>query len=340
LSAEVPISATAASLVSRTRQSVADVLAGRDDRLVVVVGPCSIHDTDAALEYGERLKVLADRHADHLVVIMRTYFEKPRTSLGWKGFINDPDLDQTFQIDQGLARARRLLLRLNEAGVPTATEFLETQVPQHIGDLVSWASIGARTTESPIHRQLASGLSMPVGFKNTTDGATEAAIHGVLVARVPQWFPSVTDRGVSAVFRTTGNAETHIVLRGGRETGPNYSAPQVAQVCGQLAAAGLPEAVMIDCSHGNSRKDYRRQADVAADVGEQVASGSRQVFGVMLESHLVEGCQAFAPGRRLAYGQSITDACLSLAQTQPVLEALAAARRQRASAHRAAVAGV
>jgi 3-deoxy-7-phosphoheptulonate synthase len=263
---------------------------------------------------------------------MRIYFEKPRTTVGWKGFINDPDLDETFHINKGLRLARQLLLDVNELGLPTASEFLDTQIPQHIADLTSWVAIGARTTESQVHRELASGLSMPVGFKNGTDGNTETAVDAVLSARSPHWFPSVTKQGVSAIFETTGNATCHVILRGGKRTGPNFDPVRVTEVCAQLAAKGLRETVMIDCSHGNSHKDHRRQADVAASICEQVASGSWRVFGAMLESHLVEGRQDYVPGRPAVYGQSITDACLSLAQTEPLLEQFAKAQQARGAA--------
>jgi 3-deoxy-7-phosphoheptulonate synthase len=328
---EIPISEPASNIVSNARMAVADVLDGRDPRLVVIVGPCSIHDPKAALEYAQRLKPLAARYADHLIVVMRSYFEKPRTSVGWKGLINDPDLDESFHINKGLRLARKFLLDVNEIGLPTASEFLDTQMPQHIADLTSWVAIGARTTESQVHRELASGLSMPVGFKNSTDGNTQTAVDAVLSARSPHWFPSVTKQGVAAIFETTGNATGHVILRGGSRTGPNYDAEHVDAVCAQLAAKRLPETVMIDCSHGNSRKDHRRQAEVAASISEQVASGSWRVFGAMLESHLVEGRQDYVPGTPSVYGQSITDACISLAQTEPLLEQFARAQQARGS---------
>jgi 3-deoxy-7-phosphoheptulonate synthase len=261
--------------------------------------------------------------------VMRTYFEKPRTSVGWKGLINDPDLDESFHINTGLRLARRLLRDVNELGLATASEFLDTQIPQHIADLVSWVAIGARTTESQVHRELASGLSMPVGFKNSTDGTTQTAVDAVLSARSPHLFPSVTKQGVSAIFQTSGNDTCHVILRGGSRTGPNFDASHVADTCKRLAARGLPEAVMIDCSHGNSSKDHRRQFDVAASIAEQVASGSWCVFGAMIESHLVEGRQDYVPGKPATYGQSITDACISIEQTEPILELLAAAQRTR-----------
>jgi 3-deoxy-7-phosphoheptulonate synthase len=260
---------------------------------------------------------------------MRAYFEKPRTSVGWKGLINDPDLDESFHINTGLRLARKLLLDANNLGLPTASEFLDTQIPQHIADLTSWVAIGARTTESQVHRELASGLSMPVGFKNGTDGATQTAVDAVLSARSPHLFPSVTKQGVAAIFQTSGNDTCHVILRGGSRTGPNYDAANVADTCRTLAARGLQPTVMIDCSHGNSSKDHRRQADVARSIAEQVASGSWGIFGAMLESHLVEGRQDYVPGEPAVYGQSITDACISLEQTEPLLELLAKAQQAR-----------
>ena len=326
---EIPISERASIVVSDVRAAIADVIGGRDPRLVVVVGPCSIHDTQAAFEYAERLKKTADRLAGSLVIVMRTYFEKPRTAVGWKGLINDPDLDESYHINKGLRLARKLLLDVNDLGLPTASEFLDTQIPQHIADLTSWVAIGARTAESQIHRELASGLSMPVGFKNSTDGSTQIAVDAVLTARSPHWFPSVTKQGVAAIFQTVGNDSCHVILRGGTRTGPNYGAEHIAKVSGRLAAKGLRESVMVDCSHGNSHKNHLKQADVASAVCEQIASGSRQIFGAMIESHLVEGRQDYVPGEIPVYGQSITDACLSFAQTEPLLEQLAEAQQAR-----------
>jgi 3-deoxy-7-phosphoheptulonate synthase len=326
---EIPISDSASNVVADARQAIADVLEGKDSRLVVIAGPCSVHDTRAAFEYADRLHRLAQPYAGALVVVMRAYFEKPRTSVGWKGLINDPDLDESFHINKGLRLARQLLLDVNELGLPTASEFLDTQIPQHIADLTSWVAIGARTTESQVHRELASGLSMPVGFKNTTDGSVEVAIDAVLAARSKHWFPSVTKQGVSAIFQTAGNETCHVILRGGSRTGPNYEAEHVARVGERLAARGLRDVVMVDCSHGNSRKDHRMQIEVAASVAGQIAAGSRRIFGVMLESHLVEGRQDYVPGQPAVYGQSITDACLSLEQTEPILEQLANAQQRR-----------
>ncbi len=326
---EIPISDRASNVVANTRRAIADVLDGRDPRLVVIAGPCSIHDPRAAIEYAEGLRRLAEPYTGQLLVLMRTYFEKPRTSVGWKGLINDPDLDESYHINKGLRLARKLLLDVNDLGLPTASEFLDTQIPQHIADLTSWVAIGARTTESQVHRELASGLSMPVGFKNGTDGGTQTAVDAVLSARSPHLFPSVTKQGVSAIFETTGNDTCHVILRGGTRTGPNYDAEHVDDVCARLECCGLRRAVMIDCSHGNSQKNHLRQAEVAASIAEQVSSGSWQVFGAMLESHLVEGRQDYVPGGSATYGQSITDACISLTQTAPLLELLAKAQQQR-----------
>ena len=326
---EIPISERASNVVSDARAAITAVIAGSDPRLVIVVGPCSIHDTRAALEYAQRLKPIADRLADSLIVVMRSYFEKPRTVVGWKGLINDPDLDESFHINKGLRLARRLLLDVNDLGLPTGSEFLDTQIPQHIADLTSWVAIGARTAESQVHRELASGLSMPVGFKNSTDGGTQIAVDAVLTARSPHWFPSVTKQGVSAIFQTAGNDACHVILRGGTRTGPNFEAEHVAKVGGRLAAKGLRESVMVDCSHGNSLKDHAKQAGVAAAICDQIAAGSRRIFGAMLESYLVDGRQDYVPGRPAVYGQSITDACLSLEQTEPLLERFAQAQRTR-----------
>jgi 3-deoxy-7-phosphoheptulonate synthase len=326
---EIPSTERISHLVANTRQAIAEVIAGTDPRLVVIVGPCSIHDPTAALEYAEWLEQRARRYDGQLIVCMRSYFEKPRTSVGWKGLINDPDLDESYHINKGLRVARKLLLDVNALGVATASEFLDTQIPQFIADLTSWVAIGARTTESQVHRELASGLSMPVGFKNGTDGTTETAVDAVLSARSPHLFPSVTKQGVSAIFETTGNDTCHVILRGGHKTGPNYDAAHVDDVCAKLGSRGLRQSVMVDCSHANSGKHHLKQIDVARDVAGQVAEGSWRIFGVMIESHLVEGRQNYTPGRPATYGQSITDACLSIAQTEPLLELLAAAQLKR-----------
>jgi 3-deoxy-7-phosphoheptulonate synthase len=325
---EMPVTATVADTVSRTRIAIADALAGRDPRLVVIVGPCSIHDPASALDYAGRLLPLACRYHEQLVVVLRAYFEKPRSSVGWKGLVNDPDLDGSHRINTGLRLARGLLLDINGMGMPTASEFLDTQIPQHIGDLTSWVAIGARTTESQVHREMASGLSMPVGFKNGTSGNVNIAVEAVLAARSPHWFRGVTKQGTAAILETVGNDTCHVILRGGTRTGPNYAAEYVSEACERLRNAGLPERVMVDCSHGNSGKDHRRQPAVAASVGEQIEAGTSRIFGVMLESHLVEGRQDYRPGASV-YGQSITDACISFEQTERVLERLAAAQQKR-----------
>jgi 3-deoxy-7-phosphoheptulonate synthase len=331
---EIPLSERASIVVSDTRAAIASALGGRDSRLVIIVGPCSIHDPGAALEYAGRLARLAGQFEDQLIVVMRAYFEKPRTSVGWKGLINDPDLDESCHINKGLRLARKLLLDINDLGLPTGSEFLDTQIPQHIADLTSWVAIGARTTESQVHRELASGLSMPVGFKNGTDGDVGIAVDAVLTARSSHWFPSLTKQGVSAISQTTGNDTCHVILRGGTRTGPNYGPEALRGCCEKLSARSLPQAVMIDCSHGNSDKDHRRQVDVAASVADQVGAGSTQIFGVMLESHLKEGRQDYAAGRPLVYGQSITDACISIEQTEALLEGLAEAQITRTAAIR------
>jgi len=326
---EQPLHERGSETVTRARRDISRILRGEDDRLVVIVGPCSIHDPVAALEYGRWLRKLADEHASDLCIVMRVYFEKPRTTVGWKGLINDPHLDGSFVINEGLRRARRILLDLAELGLPAGCEFLDPISPQFTSDLVSWGAIGARTTESQVHRELASGLSMPVGFKNSTDGSTQIAVDAVMTARSAHWFPSVTKQGVSAIFQTSGNDSCHVILRGGTRTGPNYDQEHIAKVCERLGAKGLRQTVMVDCSHGNSHKDHLRQPEVADAIAGQIASGSRQIFGAMIESHLVEGRQDYVPGKPAVYGQSITDACLSIEQTEPLLETLARARRAR-----------
>ena len=327
LQERVPVRDNTLALVEGSRAAIADVLHGRDDRLVVVVGPCSIHDHEQAIEYGTRLKAVADTLGDELLIVMRTYFEKPRTTVGWKGYINDPHLDGSFAINEGLERARRLLLELTKLGVPTGTEFLDLLSPQYVADLIAWGAIGARTTESPSHRQLASGLSSPVGFKNGTDGSVKVAADAILAARSPHAFMGMTKMGVAAIFETRGNDDCHVILRGGKL--PNYDAAGVAAACATLRAAGLREQVMIDFSHGNSGKDPLRQIAVADDVAAQISGGEQRVIGVMIESHLEPGRQDLVPGVALKHGVSITDACIGFAQTEPVLVALARAVRER-----------
>jgi 3-deoxy-7-phosphoheptulonate synthase len=326
LEAERPISDAAASLVYFTRQQILKILSFTDRRLLVVVGPCSIHDTEAALEYASRLKPVATELAGDLLIVMRVYFEKPRTTVGWKGLINDPQLDESHRINQGLRLARNLLLDLAEMGVPAGSEFLDLITPQYLGALVSWGAIGARTTESQLHRQLVSGLSCPVGFKNGTSGDAGIAIEAILSARHPHTFLGHTKEGQTAIFATAGNPDCHLILRGGRGV-TNYDAASVDRIAGLETQAGLHPEVMIDCSHANSRKDHARQPMVCRDVTEQIARGDRRIIGVMLESNLVAGCQQHLPGRRLVYGQSMTDACISWEDTVPLLCALAAARR-------------
>ena len=320
---ELPITDEVAALVLSTRRQIAAMIAGQDRRLLAVVGPCSIHDPEAALEYARRLKPLADRLAPQMLVVMRAYFEKPRTTVGWKGFINDPDLDGSFHINKGVRLARQLLLDINGLGLPTGSEYLDLQMPQFVDDVTSWVAIGARTAESQVHRELASGLSMPVGFKNGTDGSVTSAVDGVQSAGASHWFPSVTKDGVGAIFQTAGNPDCHAILRGGSRTGPNYDATHVGAAAAALAGRGLPTRVMIDCSHGNSLKDYRRQGAVADDVARQITDGSPNILGVMIESHLVAGRQDLDAGKPLVYGQSVTDACIDLEETEGILERLA-----------------
>ncbi len=328
---ELPVSEQASTLIWKAREEAAAIIDGSDDRLVVVVGPCSIHDTGAALEYADKLGRVAGELAAELLVIMRVYFEKPRTTVGWKGLINDPALDGSFDINQGLHLARHLLLDLAERGIPAGSEFLDTIIPQYTADLVSWGAIGARTTESQTHRELASGLSMPIGFKNGTDGNTKVAIDAIGAARNAHHFLSVTKQGMSAIVETTGNRQCHAILRGSQE-GPNHDGANVDALSAELEAAGLPPRVMVDCSHGNSRKDPARQPAVLSDVAGQVAAGSGQLIGAMIESHLVGGRQDVGNGQDLVYGQSITDACIGWDETVPMLEELAAAVRARRAA--------
>ncbi len=325
---ELPITEPVSMLVARTRQEIAGLLHGRDDRLLVVVGPCSLHDPEAGLEYARRLAAVADSLRRELVVVMRVYFEKPRTIVGWKGLINDPHLDGSFAINEGLRLARRFLREVNLLGLPAATEFLDPITPQFLADLVSWGAIGARTSESQVHRELASGLSMPVGFKNGTDGSVQVAIDAVRSAAHPHQFLSVTKQGVAAIVVTRGNPDCHVILRGGT-TGPNCSVDRVATAAGTLDRTGLPARLMVDCSHANSGKDHRRQPAVVHDVACQVAAASTAIFGVMLESFLVAGRQDVRPGVPLIFGQSITDACMDWETTQPLLEELAQSVRTR-----------
>ena len=331
LSADLPSSIAAETTVTRARRAIAAVLDGSDTRPLVVVGPCSVHDVDAAFEYAQRLARVSERLADSLLVVMRVYFEKPRTTVGWKGLINDPHLDGSEDIPNGLRLARSLLLRVAELGVPAATEFLDPIAPQYTADLVSWAAIGARTTESQTHREMASGLSMPVGFKNGTDGGLEVAINAMLAAAKPHSFLGVDSSGQLAVIRTQGNPTGHLVLRGG-SLGPNYQAEHVQAAATRLGALGLPDKLMIDCSHGNCGKDVERQAQVAEDVIMQLRSGSKHVLGVMIESNLHAGRQDLVPRAALRHGVSITDPCLDFETTERLLEELALAVAPRHSA--------
>ncbi|STZ75358.1 3-deoxy-7-phosphoheptulonate synthase AroG [Bergeriella denitrificans] len=320
---ELPISNGAAELVHKTRHEIADLVHGQDKRLLVVIGPCSIHDPKAALEYAERLLPLRKKYEKELLIVMRVYFEKPRTTVGWKGLINDPHLDGSFDINFGLRQARKLLLTLNDMGMPASTEFLDMITPQYYADLISWGAIGARTTESQVHRELASGLSCPVGFKNGTDGNLKIAIDAIGAANHPHHFLSVTKSGHSAIVHTSGNPDCHVILRGGKE--PNYSAEHVQAAAAQLTQAGVTPKLMVDCSHANSRKDYKRQMEVAADIAAQLRQGENNIMGVMVESHLVEGRQ----DKPETYGQSITDACIGWEATEELLALLAEANRTR-----------
>ncbi len=321
------------ALIAETRRRVKAILHGRSDRLLVVIGPCSIHDPGAAVEYAGRLAEVRARLGDDLEIVMRVYFEKPRTTVGWKGLINDPYLNGSFRINEGLRVARDLLVRINQAGVPAGSEFLDTISPQYIGDLISWGAIGARTTESQVHRELASGLSAPIGFKNGTDGNVKIAVDAILAAGQHHHFLSVHKNGQVAIVETRGNDDCHIILRGGQA--PNYDAASVAAACRELAAAGLADRLMIDFSHANSRKDFRRQLEVGAEVGGRIADGDRHIVGVMIESHLKEGRQDLVPGTPLVYGQSITDGCIGWDASVPLLEQLAdAVRRRRAPGRR------
>ncbi|GGM83764.1 phospho-2-dehydro-3-deoxyheptonate aldolase [Longimycelium tulufanense] len=327
---ELPLSPEMAERVLAGRRAVAQVLDGQDDRLLVVVGPCSVHDPEAALDYARRLSEVAARVADDLLVVMRVYFEKPRSTVGWKGLINDPDLDGSGNVNEGLRRARRLLLQVVDLGLPVACEFLDPITPQYIADTVAWGAIGARTVESQVHRQLASGLSMPVGMKNRPDGSVAVAVDALRAAAVPHVFTGIDMSGTPAIQHTRGNADCHLVLRGGA-TGPNYAETDVRAALRLLAQAGLPERVVIDASHGNSGKDHERQPVVAEAVAAQVAGGRRGIVGVMLESFLAPGRQDVVPCAPLVYGQSITDACMGWEQTVAVLEGLASAAARRAA---------
>ncbi len=324
---EFPCSEKIEELTYTTRQAIHRILHGGDDRLLVIIGPCSIHDPKAGLEYARRLVEARKEFEKDLVVVMRVYFEKPRTTVGWKGLINDPDLDGSYNINKGLRLARELLMEMNELGLPAGTEFLDMISPQYFADLVSWGAIGARTTESQVHRELASGLSCPVGFKNGTDGNVRIAVDALKAARTSHHFLSVTKGGHSAIVSTNGNEDCHIILRGGKH--PNYDAGSVEAAAKELAAAGLEQRLMIDCSHSNSQRMFQRQVDVAREIGRQVAGGEDRVIGLMIESHLKAGRQDLMPGKELVYGQSITDACIGWEESVPVLRDLAESVRRR-----------
>ncbi len=322
------------TLITDTRKTIHNIMAGTDDRLLVVIGPCSIHDPAAAIDYARRLKVLRDQYAGTLEIVMRVYFEKPRTTVGWKGLINDPYLDESYRIDEGLRIARQLLIEINRLGLPAGSEFLDVISPQYIGDLIAWGAIGARTTESQVHRELASGISAPIGFKNGTDGNIKIATDAIQAAGRGHHFLSVHKNGQVAIVQTNGNQDCHVILRGGKA--PNYDAASVAAACKDLEAAKLPPTLMVDCSHANSSKQHEKQLEVAKDIAAQISSGSHQVFGVMVESHIQAGAQKFTPGKddpsKLAYGQSITDACLGWDDSLACLDVLSQgvlARRQR-----------
>jgi 3-deoxy-7-phosphoheptulonate synthase len=326
---EIPVTAAAARTTIETRAAIHRILAGEDDRVLVVVGPCSIHDPRAALDYASRLKQLRIELERDLLIVMRVYFEKPRTTVGWKGLINDPQLDGSFEINKGLRIARKLLVDLNEMQVPAGSEFLDLVSPQYVAELVSWGAIGARTTESQVHRELASGLSCPVGFKNGTDGTLSVAVDAIRAASHPHNFLSLTKDGHSAIFSTAGNEDCHIILRGGKQ--PNYDAASIAEAAAALRAANLPERIMVDFSHANSLKEPQRQMDVGRDVAAQIAQGNEQIMGAMIESHLVAGRQNVVPGELLEYGKSITDACIGWNDSETLLRILAAAVQQRRS---------
>ena len=327
-----PIRGTAVEqLITHTRKTIHRIMSGKDDRLLLIMGPCSIHDPAAALEYARRLKVLRDQYADTLEIVMRVYFEKPRTTVGWKGLINDPYLDESFKIDEGLRIARQLLIEINKLGLPAGSELLDTISPQYIGDLIAWGAIGARTTESQVHRELASGISAPIGFKNGTDGNIKIATDAIQAASRGHHFLSIHKNGSVSVVQTKGNPDCHVILRGGKA--PNYDAASVEAACKDLAAAKLPASLMVDCSHANSSKQHEKQLEVARDIAAQMSGGSKQIFGVMVESHLHGGAQKFTPGKddpaKLEFGKSITDACLHWEDSLQVVQVLADAVKAR-----------
>ena len=324
---DFPITPPVSELVFKSRQNISDIIHGRDDRLVVVVGPCSIHDPKAAIEYAKKLKNLESSLSSELKIVMRVYFEKPRTTVGWKGLINDPNLDDSYDVNKGLREARKILLDINEIGLPAATEYLDIITPQYISDLISWGAIGARTTESQVHRELASGLSCPVGFKNSTNGSIQVAIDAIGSASQPHIFLSITKEGKSAIFNSSGNKDCHVILRGGKI--PNFESKFIKETSNILAKSENPTSLMVDMSHGNSQKQFKKQLLVNKDIADQIASGERSIFGVMIESHLVEGNQSIGPKESLTYGQSITDACVSWEDTEIMLKLLSSAVKSR-----------
>ena len=332
---EIPISADSSELVFKSRKEISDILHGRDDRLVVVVGPCSIHDPESALEYAKRLKSLEAKHSNQLKIVMRVYFEKPRTTIGWKGLINDPNLDNSYDVNLGLRKARKVLLDINNLGLPAGTEFLDMITPQYLADLISWGAIGARTTESQIHRELASGLSCPVGFKNSTNGSIQVAIDAIGSASNSHIFLSITKEGKSAIFNSSGNEDCHVILRGGSDR--NYESSFVESTSKELEAAKKSKNVMIDMSHGNSKKQFKRQLIVNKDISDQISSGEDRIFGVMIESNLEEGNQKIGPLEEIKYGQSITDACVGWNDTEIMINQLSTAiENKRKKLHKSA----
>lgn len=328
LIAEIPVSDQAAQTVLNARKTIQDILHGRDKRLLMITGPCSIHDVDAALEYADRLQNIIEATKDELFIVMRVYFEKPRTTVGWKGLINDPDLDDSFKINKGLHIARKLLANLAERGIPAGTEFLDPISPQYVTDLISWGAIGARTTESQVHRELASGLTCPIGFKNATDGGLQIAVDAIQSSSNPHHFLGVTKQGKTAILTTSGNPDCHVILRGGNNQ-PNYDKASIDKASTLLEKAGLDTRLIVDCSHANSFKDHEKQVTVGHEIAEQIANGENRIFGVMLESHIVGGRQNLVDGKAETYGQSVTDACMSWEDTEAVVKNFAAAIKQR-----------
>jgi 3-deoxy-7-phosphoheptulonate synthase len=324
---EFPITSASSELVFKARQDISEIMHGTDDRLVVVVGPCSIHDPEAAIEYAQKLKKIEESLNSELKIVMRVYFEKPRTTVGWKGLINDPDLDDSYDVNKGLREARKVLLEVNEIGLPAATEYLDIITPQYISDLISWGAIGARTTESQVHRELASGLSCPVGFKNSTTGSIQVAIDAIGSSSRPHIFLSITKEGKSAIFNSAGNEDCHVILRGGKT--PNFENEFIKETADILRKSGITPSIMVDMSHGNSQKQFKKQLLVNKDISDQIAGGEKGIFGVMIESHLVEGNQSIGPKDSLTYGQSITDACVSWEDTEIMLNSLASAVKSR-----------